>query len=256
MPEGIAVSRYRGVQDAPLTTAFRQAWQEWSAAWNELDKHVEDVGPLLEQVVVLSTNASRRLWRAAFASVGDAAPLQVKAMVYAFVALVDETLLFADWPGQPAWQERPLELRLYSSRQAGDRLPLEIKRLLDEQAPTSRDLGNVYLLCLILGFHGRLRGRSGEALHAKWRHALFNLTRQREPEYDNVSALLSEAASVPPQQKPLREVMPDGLRLALLVFGVSLLLVGVGHLFWRDIGDELSPVLHLAAPYQVQEATS
>ncbi|WP_110970484.1 DotU family type IV/VI secretion system protein [Pseudomonas huaxiensis] len=256
MPEGIAVSRFRGVQDAPLTNAFREAWQEWLAAWNELDKRAEDTGQLLEQVVELSTQATRRLWRTAFASVGDSAPLQIKAMVYAFVALVDETLLFADWPGQPEWQERPLELRLYSSRQAGDRVPVEIKRLLDEQAPTSRDLGNVYLLCLILGFHGRLRGPGGEALHAKWRHALFNLTRQRDPDYANVSALLAEPASVAPQQLPVRESMPDGLRLGLLVLGITFLLIGVGHLFWRDIGDELSPVLHLATPFQVQEPTS
>ncbi|MHA6194623.1 DotU family type IV/VI secretion system protein [Pseudomonas wadenswilerensis] len=256
MPEGIAVSRFRGVQDAPLTSAFREAWQEWSQAWDALDKRVEDSEKLIDEVVELSTGATRRLWRAAFASVGDAAPLQVKSMVYAFVALVDETLLFADWPGQPAWQERPLELRLYSSRQAGDRLPVEIKRLLDEQAPTSQDLGNVYLLCMILGFHGRLRGPGGEALHAKWRHALFNFTRQRDPDYANVSALLAEPASVQPQQLPVRESLGDGLRLALLIAGVALLLVGVGHLFWRDIGQELSPVLHLATPYQTQEPTS
>lgn len=256
MPEGIAVSRYRGMQDAPLTSAFREAWQAWSAQWDELDKRVEDVPALIDQVAELSTHATRRLWRSAFASVGDAAPLQVKAMVYAFVALVDETLLFADWPGQPAWQERPLELRLYSSRQAGDRVPLEIKRLLDEQAPTTRDLGNVYLLCLILGFHGRLRGPGGEALHGKWRHALFAFTRQRDPEYANVGALLAEPSEVPPQRLPVREAMPDGVRLGLLVLGVTLLLIGIGHLFWRDIGDELSPVLHLAAPFQVQESTS
>jgi len=256
MPEGIAVSRFRGVQDAPLTTAFRQAWQEWLDGWSALDMQVEDPAPLLEQVVELSSRCTRQLWRSSFASVGDSAPLQIKAMVYAFVALVDETLLYADWPGQREWQERPLELRLYSSRQAGDRVPLEIKRLLDEQAPTSRDLGNVYLLCLILGFHGRLRGPGGEALHGKWRHALFNFTRERDPDYANVSALLAEPCDVQPQQAPVRESMSDGLRLGLLVLGVTLLLIGVGHLFWRDIGDELSPVLHLATPYQVQETTS
>ncbi|MFW3896901.1 DotU family type IV/VI secretion system protein [Pseudomonas putida] len=256
MPEGIAVSRYRGVQDAPLTSAFHQAWQDWAQAWDELDKRGQDLDKLVDQVVELSTGATRRLWRTAFASVGDSAPLQVKSMVYAFVALVDETLLFADWPGQPVWQERPLELRLYSSRQAGDRLPVEIKRLLDEQAPTSQDLGNVYLLCLILGFHGRLRGPGGEALHAKWRHALYNFTRQRDPDYTNVGALLAEPASVRPQQLAPREAMGDGVRLGLLILGVTLLLVAVGHLFWRDIGQELSPVLHLAVPHQVQEPIS
>ena len=109
---------------------------------------------------------------------------------------------------------------------------------------------------MILGFHGRLRGPGGEALHAKWRHALFSFTRQREPDYANVSALLAEPASARPQQLPAREAMGDGLRLGLLILGVTLLLIGVGHLFWRDIGQELSPVLHLATPHQVQEPIS
>lgn len=91
MPEGVAVSHFRGMQEAPLSTAFRQAWQEWSIAWNELDKSVEDSAGLVVSVVELSTRITRRLWRNAFTHVGDSAPLQIKAMVYAFVALVDET---------------------------------------------------------------------------------------------------------------------------------------------------------------------
>ena len=97
-----------------------------------------------------------------------------------FVALVDETLVFSAWPGQGAWQDKPLESHLYGSRQAGEYLPLAIKRLLDERAPASRDLANVYLQCLILGFRGRLRGPRGEALHEKWRQALFAFAWQRE----------------------------------------------------------------------------
>ncbi len=115
---------------------------------------------MVERALELSTRITRRLWRSAFASVGDAAGVQVKAMVYAFVALVDETLVFSAWPGQGAWQDKPLESHLYGSRQAGEYLPLAIKRLLDERAPASRDLANVYLQCLILGFRGRLRGRA------------------------------------------------------------------------------------------------
>ncbi|AKT30535.1 DotU/TssL family secretion system protein [Pseudomonas syringae pv. actinidiae] len=244
MPEGNAVARSRAVQEAPLSHAFRQAWQEWLSAWRELDKSVEDTGKLVDTVVELSTRITRRLWRTAFASVGDSATLQMKAMVYAFVALVDETLLFADWSGQSAWQEKPLESRLYSSRQAGQRVPLEIKRLLDEQAPTSRDLGNVYLLCLILGFQGHLRGERGRALHEKWRNALYTFTRQREPDFTNVSQQLTEPASAAARTLALRQSMPDGMRLALIILLATVLLIGVGHLFWRDIGQRLEPAFN------------
>ncbi|MDF5918844.1 DotU/TssL family secretion system protein [Pseudomonas aeruginosa] len=140
---------------------------------------------------------TRRLWRSAFASVGDAAGVQVKAMVYAFVALVDETLVFSAWPGQGAWQEKPLESHLYGSRQAGEYLPLAIKRLLDERAPASRDLANVYLQCLILGFRGRLRGPRGEALHEKWRQALFAFAWQARRTPPTSAVALS---SLPPRR--------------------------------------------------------
>ncbi|MGQ3849718.1 DotU family type IV/VI secretion system protein [Pseudomonas capsici] len=256
MAEGNAVSRGRVMQDAPLSSAFREAWQQWLTAWNELDKSGEDTSKLVEAVAELSTRITRRLWRNAFSNVGDSATQQMKAMVYAFVALVDETLLFADWSGQSAWQEKPLESRLYSSRQAGQRLPLEIKRLLDEQVSTNRDLGNVYLLCLILGFHGHLRGERGQALHEKWRHALFTFTRQREPDYANVSQLLAEPSNVAPRQLPLRRSLPDGLRLGLVILAFTLLFIGIGQLFWHDIGQRLEPVLHLATPFIVVEGLS
>ncbi|EJN6722405.1 TPA: DotU family type IV/VI secretion system protein, partial [Pseudomonas aeruginosa] len=179
MPEGSAGPFSQAYQEQPLSTAFRQAWQEWLEAWGALDRDAQDVPRMVERALELSTRITRRLWRSAFASVGDAAGVQIKAMVYAFVALVDETLVFSAWPGQGAWQEKPLESHLYGSRQAGEYLPLAIKRLLDERAPASRDLANVYLQCLILGFRGRLRGPRGEALHEKWRQALFAFAWQR-----------------------------------------------------------------------------
>jgi len=248
MSEGTVGLRLQGPQDAPLSAAFRQAWQEWLGAWNELDKGGDDPVSVVNAVIELSTRITRRLWRTAFASVGDSAAVQVKAMVYAFVALVDETLLFAVWPGQLAWQEQPLESRLYSSRQAGQRLPLAIKKLVDERAPASRDLGNVYLQCLILGFHGRLRGEKGEALHEKWRHALYTFTRQHEPDYADVSQRLERPTAVTPKQLPVRQSLPDAWRLWLLILLAVLVLTGIGHLFWRDISQELEPVMHLADP--------
>ncbi|MEN1641430.1 DotU family type IV/VI secretion system protein, partial [Pseudomonas aeruginosa] len=99
MPEGSAGPFSQAYQEQPLSTAFRQAWQEWLEAWGALDRDAQDVPRMVERALELSTRITRRLWRSAFASVGDAAGVQVKAMVYAFVALVDETLVFSAWPG-------------------------------------------------------------------------------------------------------------------------------------------------------------
>jgi len=252
MSQGSAASL--GLQDAPLSSAFRQTWQQWSQDWSQFPKDSEDEAALVETVVELSTQASQRLWRTAFARVGDSATEQVKALVYAFVALVDETLLFSPWPGQSAWQEKPLESRLYSSRQAGEQVPAAIQTLLDKQQPTTRDLANVYLQCLILGFHGRLRGEQGQVQREKWRRALFTFAWQDEADYAAVSQRLVQPSMATPLQLPVRTALPDGFRLALGILAMILLLTGLGQFLWRDIRQELEPVLQapdtLAAPEQ------
>ena len=232
--------------EAPLSLAFRQAWLEWRDAWDELEDSSDSDGQLVERTAETATRIVRRLWRSAFASVGESAATQVKATVYAFVALVDESLLFGTWAGQLAWQERPLEARLYGSRNAGERLPMAIRGLLKERAPTTRDLANVYLQCLVLGFHGQLRGERGRATHEKWRQALFTFAWQREPASAGPQQSLERPTQAAPVRLPLRRALPDGFRLGLAIFGLFLLLTALGHWFWRDIQSELEPVLHLA----------
>ena len=254
MSQGSAASL--GLQDAPLSSAFRQTWQQWQVDWSQLPKDSEDEAALVDTVVELSTQASQRLWRTAYSRVGDSATEQVKALVYAFVALVDETLLFTPWPGQAAWQDKPLESRLYASRQAGEQLPAAIQTLLDEQQPTSRDLANVYLQCLILGFHGRLRGEHSQAQLEKWRLALFNFAWQDDASYANVSQRLVQPSLIAPLQLPVRSALPDGFRLALGIVAMVLLLTGLGQFFWRDIRLELEPVLQISDPAITSEQDS
>jgi len=243
MPDGSG-GAVRSLHEAPLSSAFRQAWLKWSQEWQDLPKD-SDSAALISRVVEFSGRSAQRLWRAAFATVGDSATEQVKALVYAFVALVDETLLFTPWPGQLAWQQHPLESRMYSSRQAGERLPSAIKKLLDEQMPGTRDLANVYLQCLVLGFQGRLRGEPGQIQHEKWRLALFAFAWQHDPDYEDVSQRLAMSAAAPPVRMPAQTSLPDGFRLGLAILAMVLLLTGLGQVFWRDIRSELEPVLQL-----------
>jgi len=253
MPDGSG-GVVRGLQDAPLSSAFRQAWLKWFQEWQDLPKD-NDSAALVSRVVEFSGRSAQRLWRVAFATVGDSATEQVKALVYAFVALVDETLLFTPWPGQLAWQQHPLESRMYSSRQAGERLPAAIKKLLDEQMPGTRDLANVYLQCLVLGFQGRLRGEPGQIQHEKWRLALFTFAWQQDPDYVDVSQRLAMSAAAPPVRMPAQTSLPDGLRLGLAVLAMVVLLTGLGQVFWHDIRSALEPVLQLNEPV-VQEQDS
>ncbi|MBU1333165.1 MAG: DotU/TssL family secretion system protein [Gammaproteobacteria bacterium] len=231
--------------DAPLSLAFRQAWLEWCDDWDALEDIEGSDTQLVERAAEAATRIVRRLWRNAFASVGESSTRQVKEMVYSFVALLDERLLFDDWAGRLAWQARPLEARLYGSRNAGERLPKAIRSLLKARAPASRDLANVYLQCLMLGFYGALRGERGQAIHERWRQALFTFAWQREPAMAGVLTSLARPTRAEPLRLPLRRALPDGVRLGLAICGLVLLLSAVGHLMWRDIQAELAPVLHL-----------
>lgn len=231
--------------EAPLSLTFREAWIEWQEIWKGMDKLGSTANEQVEHMAQASILAIRRLSRAALARVGASSTNQVEAMVYAFVALVDERLLFNEWLGRITWQSNPLEARLYGSHHAGERLPRAIYKLLKERAPDSRDLANVYLQCLILGFYGGLRSDRGRTLHERWRHALFTFAWQREPTISGVVNSLAQASHAAPLRLPMRRVLPDGMRLALLICGLLVILGTAGHWMWRDIQSELSPLLYL-----------
>lgn len=235
--------RSGSMNEAPLSAAFGKSWAQWLDIWSGLSGSTEDAEQVAAQAATEAGRLARRLWRDAYAAVGDAPGGQAKAMVYAFVALLDETLVFNPWPGRALWQEQPLESRLFNSRAAGERIPLAINKLLGESDPATRDLANVYLQCLILGFQGRLRGARGRILHEKWRHALFAFAWQRDADERRVGAMLEQPAMAAPSRLPLRRILPDGLRLSLFIgLGLVLMLL-VGHLFWRDIAQRLEPSL-------------
>jgi len=177
-------------------------------------------------------SATRKLARDAMAWTGAAGEADVAAAQYAYVALLDELLLFSAWTGASAWETYPLEARIFSTRAAGERIPAAIESLLARRDPSQRDLANVYLACLTLGFRGRLRGEAGALRHDQLRHALFAFAMQRDPEPDRLGAPLERAALAPHETRPLTQMFPDRARLALFVGIGFAALLGVSQLLW------------------------
>lgn len=239
MSDSLSRLRIGSMNQAPLSAAFGKSWAQWLTLWPGLANSTEGAEQAVAQAATEANRLTRRLWRDAYAAVGDAPGGQAKAMVYAFVGLLDETLLFSPWPGRQLWQEQPLESRLFNSRAAGERIPRAINKLLGESDPATRDLANVYLQCLNLGFQGRLRGVRGQALHEKWRHALFAFAWQRDASAQLVGPMLEQPAAVPPARLPVRRMLPDGLRLSLFIGLGLMLILAIGHLLWRDIASRL-----------------
>lgn len=227
---------------APLSSAFNRAWNEWLVFWQALP-HTTEAKVQVVQVAEQVSQIARRLWRSTFAAVGDAQGQQAKATLFAFVGLVDEHLLFEDWPGQSIWQDLPMETRMFGTRSAGDRIPVAIKKLLETRDPALRDLGSVYLYCLILGFQGRLRNGSGPALHEKWRRSLFTFIRQRSATPNDIAQQLQRPSAIAPQQLPVRRSLPDGYRLGLALGLGFLLLLAISQGFWLNIQYRVQPAL-------------
>ena len=241
----MAAEGYFGpVREAPLSAVFDAVWVDWLTLWAELSGSANAAAEVAARAADEAGMLARRLARLAQARAGAAAAAQVEATQFLFVALVDETLLFSPWPGQALWQSAPLELRLFGSRMSGEQIPDQIEALLRERDPALRDLANVYLQGLLLGFYGRLRGSGGLLQHEEWRRALFAFAWQRDADYRNVGAMLARPASAPPLRLPLRRTLPDGYRLSLILLALLLFMTGVGHLFWMDISRRLSPGLY------------
>jgi type IV/VI secretion system ImpK/VasF family protein len=187
--------------------------------------------------------ATRKLARDAMAWTGAAGEADIAAAQYAYVALLDERLLFSAWPGASMWEAQPLEARIFGTRAAGERLPDAIETLLAQRDPAQRDLANVYLACLTLGFKGRLRGESGALRHDQLRHALFAFSVQRDPEPERIAAPLELAALAPRETRALTQMFPDRARLALFLGGGCVALVGVSQLLWLFATAPVGPAL-------------
>ncbi|MBB3258379.1 type IV/VI secretion system ImpK/VasF family protein [Paraburkholderia bannensis] len=175
---------------------------------------------------------TRKLARDAMAWTGAAGEADIAAAQFAFVALLDELLVFSDWPGASAWEAQPLEARIFGTRSAGERVPDAIETLLAQRDPGRRDLANVYLACLELGFKGKLRGETGAMRLDQLRHALFGFAMQRDPDPARIATPLDEAALPPREPRMLTQMFPDRARFVLLVLGGCAALLGASHAIW------------------------
>lgn len=236
----------------PLLGAFCSAFRQFASIRDE--HHGQDELPIIDEhsipedtvdsrLSLQLAQLARNLARSARLSVGGAGEGDVVAMQYAFVALVDELLLFSDWSGRDTWQRRPLEVSLFGTRIAGERLVQDIEDLLRLRDPAQRELGLIYLHCLNLGFRGRLRGPGEQAALHRLQGELFGFVFQREPNALRYDDLLELSSRVPVVVQVPKRMFPSGLRVTgTLALGVLLLLL-VSHFLWRDVAGRIEPEL-------------
>jgi type VI secretion system protein ImpK len=89
----------------------------------------------------------------------------VKLAVYAYVALLDESVLNSAQPMFADWARQPLQEEVFGEHMAGENFFRTLHDLLGRQdSEQLADLLEVYQLCLLLGFHGRYGSRDAASV--------------------------------------------------------------------------------------------
>jgi type VI secretion system protein ImpK len=92
---------------------------------------------------------------------------------YVMAAVADDVLVQLPWAGARDWAMHPLELDLFGSRSAGQRVFERIDALLAGDNPAAGELAAIYLAALALGFKGKYADRpNGEQQIAEYRDRL------------------------------------------------------------------------------------
>ncbi len=82
----------------------------------------------------------------------------VRLAVYAYAALLDESVLASQKPMFSGWSRQPLQEEIFGEHTAGETFYRNLEDLLARPAdPEIADVLEVYQLCLLLGFRGRFR---------------------------------------------------------------------------------------------------
>ncbi len=81
---------------------------------------------------------------------------QINAAVYALVALLDETVMSVPGECRDYWLTKPIQLELFGDNLAGEGYFRKLEKLLEQPASTKEVL-EIYYLCLTIGFEGKFK---------------------------------------------------------------------------------------------------
>lgn len=171
---------------------------------------------------------------------------QVNEVRYAMAALADEVFIHLGWSGASSWRHHLLESALFDTHRAGEEIFRRIDHLIQHGDRSHRyaEVALVYLLMLALGFQGKHRGNPRvQQIVEDTRRNLYRFLSGRTPE-DGETPRVSPAAyagTLAPSGP--RPKMPYLRRWIVILGGVVLLWLLIGHALWLHLTDQLRPML-------------
>jgi type VI secretion system protein ImpK len=163
---------------------------------------------------------------------------------YVMAALADEVLLhLVEWEGRRRWRDHLLEMALFQSQIAGERIFDQLDQMLSGGALAQADLAAVYLVVLSLGFRGKYRGIDDNGALRDYRMRLRALIRRSDPAPDDPSLPLFSDAYAYTIRHGTPARLPHTRPWLLAVAALLLIYLGVQHVLWNRIS---APVAELS----------
>jgi type VI secretion system protein ImpK len=239
-----ALRQFRAFYDALFTVKRLLAENDLETLQNRR----AGAGTREEQMVL----AVRLRLRGAIAAQGCGGPIPPGAPAgvdpgYVMAAVADAVLLHdVTWAGRDGWAETPLEVVLYRSRIAGDRLFEAVEEIVKRRPGDSDDVAATILLAFELGFRGRYHDIADHGEIERLKALLFErLFHVRYEALDDHAGLLVGAAEPLIMRQPAR--LPRLRPWVQAIGGVMAGYLLLSWLIWRmEVGDIMANASHAA----------
>ena len=155
---------------------------------------------MVERIQLILNDLYETLERQALISAqkgGEFAVSYYKEAQYIMAVLTDELFLnLHGFSGKQYWSENLIEARLFGTHDAGDSFFSRLDDFLEKRDPLRRDVAEVYLLALGVGFKGKFQGMPDQRQLDFYRRELYIFINHEEPRlYQGDDRLFAQAYS-------------------------------------------------------------
>lgn len=170
---------------AQLRQFYRELMRVKYALHSGLKGLAEDAEGQQDPVILVHHHLKsnlERLYVGATRSGGVYSPELYREAQYVMAALADEVLLYmTEWSGRAQWKDNLVEMALFQTRIAGERIFEHIDALIARGTAANADLAAIYLVMLSLGFRGKYRAIRDQAALRQYRRALRQIIERHGP---------------------------------------------------------------------------
>ena len=174
---------------------------------------------------------------------GEFATTYYKEAQFIMAALADEIFLNINWGGRRYWEDNLLESRFFGSHDAGDTFFVRLDDFLAQRDPARKDLAQVYLLALGLGFQGKFRNVNDKGRLKILREQLYVFVNHRMSSIFTQGERLFPEAYIYTLDESRVEAMQDRRVWLTLMLGVFMGLLILSQVLWTNANSNVNNIL-------------